>query len=133
MKKASMPNSVKSLGHIKWYSSGSPRPVKSLSSSIRYDCQICSWSRRPKTILESTFLSVINNPFICKFFKYFTNHRKKTNRAIVFSCKPFPNILKYRDHQWDLPKIWKARLLQTRMEEFSKYVWKFSQGALWHF
>ena len=27
-----------------------------------------------------------------------TNHRKKTNRAIAFSCTPFLNILKYRDH-----------------------------------
>ena len=29
----------------------------------------------------------------------FTNHRKKTNRAVVFSCKHFPNILKCKDHQ----------------------------------
>ena len=27
---------------------------------------------------------MINNPIIHKFFKDFTNHRKKTNRAIVF-------------------------------------------------
>ena len=53
MKKTSMPNPVKGLGYIKCYSSSSPRPVKSPSSSIRYNCQtICSWSRRPKTILE---------------------------------------------------------------------------------
>ena len=26
---------------------------------------------------------------------YFTNHRKKTNRVVVFSCRPFPKILKY--------------------------------------
>ena len=26
---------------------------------------------------------MINNPIIYKFFKYFTNHRKKTNRAAV--------------------------------------------------
>ena len=30
------------------------------------------------------FLWVINNPIIYKFFKDFTNHRKKTNRAVVF-------------------------------------------------
>ena len=29
----------------------------------------------------------------------FTNHRTKTNRAVLFSCSPFPNILKYRDHR----------------------------------
>ena len=40
-------------------------------------------------------------------FKDFTNHRKKSNRIVVFSSRPFPSILKYWDHQWDLPKIWK--------------------------
>ena len=53
MKKTSMPKPVKSLGYIKCYSCGSPRPVKSPSNSIRYNCQkICSWLKRPKTILE---------------------------------------------------------------------------------
>ena len=52
VKKTSKPNSVKSLGYIK-YSSNSPRPVTSFSNFIRYNFQkICSWSRRPKTILE---------------------------------------------------------------------------------
>ena len=37
---------------------------------------------------------MINNPIIYKFFKDFTNHRKKINRAVVFSCRLFPNILK---------------------------------------
>ena len=35
---------------------------------------------------------------IYKFFTNFTNHRKKNKRAVVFSCRPIPNILKYRDH-----------------------------------
>ena len=39
--------------------------------------------------------------------------------TLTVSCRPFPNILKYRDHQWNLPKIWKTRLLQTLIEEFS--------------
>ena len=57
LKKTSLPNPVKSLGYIKCYSLNSPRP----SNSIRYNCKkICSWSRRPKTILEirkkATFL-----------------------------------------------------------------------------
>ena len=46
--------------------------------------------------LKATFLLVINNPIIYKFFKDFTNHRKKTNRAVVLCCRPFPNFLKYR-------------------------------------
>ena len=38
------------------------------------------------------------DPIIYKFFNDFTNHRKKTNGAVVFSCRPFPNTVKYRDH-----------------------------------
>ena len=46
-------NPNKSLGYIKCYSSISPRPLKSLSNSIRHNRQkICSGSRRPKTRLE---------------------------------------------------------------------------------
>ena len=118
VQKTRMPQHVKNLGQIKYYSSSSPWPVTSPSNSIRYNYQkICSWSRRRKIILEirkkATFLWVINNPIIYKFFKDVTNHRKETNRAVVFNCRPFPNILKYRDHRWDLPTIWKARLLQA--------------------
>ena len=58
-----------------------------------------------------TFLYLINNPIIYKFFKDCTNHRKM-KRAVIFSSRPFPNILKQRDW-WDLPTIWKTWLLQT--------------------
>ena len=68
-----------------------------------------------------TFLYIINNLIIYKFFKHFTNHRMKTNRAVVFSCRPFPNILKYRDHWWELPTNRKTRLFQTHIEEVSMY------------
>ena len=69
VKKTSMPNSVKSLECFKCYRSSSPRPVKSSSNFIRYNCQkICSWLRKPKTILEirkkHRFLQVINTPII---------------------------------------------------------------------
>ena len=36
---------------------------------------------------------MINNSIIYKFFKDFTNHRKKTNRVAGFSCRPFPTLL----------------------------------------
>ena len=39
------------------------------------------------------------------------------NRAVVFSSRHFPNILKNRDHQRNLPTIWKIRLLQTKVCE----------------
>ena len=123
MKKTSMPNPAKSLGYTKSYSSSSLRPVKSPSNSIRFNCRkICSWSRSPKTILEirkkAAFLYGINNPNIYKFFKDFTNHKKKTNRAVVLSCRLFSNILKYWNHLWNFPNIWKTRLLQTLTEEY---------------
>ena len=51
--KTSMSNPVKSLGYIKCYSLSSHRSIQSTSNCIRYNCyKICSWSRRPKTILE---------------------------------------------------------------------------------
>ena len=100
VKKTSMSNPVESLGYIKCYSSSSLKPIQRYRDSLRYKWQkICCWLSRPKTILEirkkTTFLLVINKSIICKFFKDFTNPRKRTNRAIVFSCIHFSNILKY--------------------------------------
>ena len=62
---------------------------------------------------------------LTSFFKDSTNHKKKTNRTVVFSHRPLPNILKYWDRRWDHPTIWKIRLLETLAEEFHCYVWKF--------
>ena len=74
--------------------------VKSLSNSIKYNCQkVSSWSKRPKTKLEirkkATFLQVISKSIIYNIL--LTTNR--TNRAVVFSWKPFPNIFQYRDHR----------------------------------
>ena len=74
---------------------------------------------------------MINNPIIYKFFKDFTNHRKKTNRVVVFSCRPFPNILKYRDNTWDPPVIWKRRLLQTHIEQLKTLALQLYDPFLW--
>ena len=60
---------------------------------------------------------MINKSIIFKFFKDFTNHRKMTNRTVVFSDKPFPNLFKSWEYRWDLPTIWNTRLLQTPIEE----------------
>ena len=81
-KKTSMPNHVKSLDYIKCCSSNSPWPVKSPSNSIRYNCQkVCSWSRRPKTILEirkkTTFFADCKL-ITYKFFKDFSNRPSPT-------------------------------------------------------
>ena len=68
---------------------------------------------------------VISKPNIQRFFKDFTIHRMKTNKVVVLSSRPLPNILKYRDYRWDHWTIWKIRFLQKHLEEFSWYVWKF--------
>ena len=112
VKKTGILNLDKSLGCIKCYSPNSPRSIKSPNNSIRYNChKICSWQKRPETILEiwkkSTFFEMIN----------------KAYRVVVFSCRPLPNILKYRDHRWELPTIWKKRFLQTHNEEFNWNIW----------
>ena len=118
-----MPNSVKSLGYIKCYSLSSSRPVKSPSNSIRHNChKICSQSRRPKTILEIrkkvTNLLMINNPNIYKFFKDFNNHRKKTNRAVRFSCRPPPTFL----NTWTTDETFQ----QSGKEDSFRHTLKFS-------
>ena len=75
-KKTSMSNLVESLWYIKCYCLSSPRPIKSPSNSIRYNCQICSWLRTPKNILE-----IRKRPHFSRNFKDFINHRKKTNKV----------------------------------------------------
>ena len=112
MKKTSMPNS-KTLDISSGYSLSSPTPVKSPSNSIRYNCQkISSWSRRPKnhTWYQKKGHISLSDLIIYKFSKNFTNHRKKKNSVVAFSSGPFPNILKYRHPQWDLP-IWGNKTL----------------------
>ena len=112
--KTSMPNSVESFGYVNYCTLSNPKTVKLLSSSIGYNCQkICSWSRRRKTILKiwkkARLFQCINKSIIYRFFKDFSNARKKTNSSVVFSFRTFPKILNYMDHQWDLPTINKTQ------------------------
>ena len=46
-----------------------------------------------KSEKSATLLYVINKSIIYKLFKDFTNHRKKTNRAVVFSHTLFNHLL----------------------------------------
>ena len=81
----------------------------------------------PKTILEIRKKGHISlgdqQAYYLQVFQ--RKNRRKTNSVVVFSYRPFPKILKYRDHQWDLPTTWKIRLFQTLIEDLSWYVWKF--------
>ena len=79
---------------------------------------------------KAKFLKVINNLIIYKFFKEFINHKKKTNRVVVFSCRCIPNILKYWDHSLNFPKIRKLSFIETQIEKLRWYIWKFSFTVL---
>ena len=65
---------------------------------------------------------MINNPIIYKFFKDFTNHRKKTNRAVVFSYRTFPNILKYRTTLETFQQLGKQDSLRCLLKNLSLVV-----------
>ena len=92
-------------------------------------CQNCSWMRRPEVILEIrkklNFSGWSTSLLFTSFFKEFINHRKKTNRAVVFSCRCFSNILKYCNHRLNFPEIRRSRFIQTQIEKFGWYIWKF--------
>ena len=118
LKITSMPNPVKSFGYVKCYIQlESPKPIKSTRYTIRYNYQkICSWLRIPKTIL------VIKKGHISlgKFFKYFTNDRKKTISAKAFSCRPFLNI-----HAGTIDETFK----QSRRQDPFSHLLKSSAGT----
>ena len=77
--------------------------IKNPEKLIRYDSQtICSCTNRPKTILEIRK----------KYFEDFNDNRKKNRKVVRLSCRPLHSILKYREHRWDLPTIWKIVFLQ---------------------
>ena len=94
-----MLNSVKSLGYIKYHSLSRSRPVKGPSNSIRQNCQkLCSWLGKTQNHTGNQKKGHVSlgdqQSYYLQFFNDFTNHRKKTNRAVLFSSRPFPNILK---------------------------------------
>ena len=93
VKKIHILNPVKSFEYIKCQRSSSLTSINIATNYIRYNCQnIYSKSRRTETALEikkATFLFMINKSIIYNFFIYFTNHRKNTNRVVIFSFRPF--------------------------------------------
>ena len=80
--------------------------------------------RSLETILEirNSHISLISKSITYRFFKDFTNYRKKANRVVVFSRKPLLNILKYRNNGCDLPTI---MIHHTYVENVSQYVGMF--------
>ena len=111
MKKTSMLNPVKSLGYRKFYSSSSTRPTSSSSSFIsspnsfvrKYS--VDQGNLRPFWKSEKVPHILNCSTSLIKFLQDFTNYRKKTNRVFSFSFRPLTNILKHRNHKWDLQAI----------------------------
>ena len=78
---------------------------------------------------------MIKDPIIYKFFKDFTNHRKETNRMVVFSCRPYSNIPKYTtdetfqqsgredplDAYWRVQLVWKKVQANSFLEPPLEY------------
>ena len=94
-----------------WIYQAAPHLLKALAilSDTTVKISVVIW----EDLKPAASFWVIKNSINYKFFKGFTNHWKKTNRMVVFGCRTFSNILKYRDHQRDFPTIWKTRLIQT--------------------
>ena len=112
VKRTRISNTVESLGYIKYFSSISPRPVK--TQAILEDTTV----RRALVDREDLKLSLeigkrphflrwAYKRFIYKFFNDFNNQWH------------LPNIFKYWAQRQDFPTIWKTRCLQTHIEYFS--------------
>ena len=114
MKKTSLSNPVKSLGYIKCYSTSIPRPVKSPSNSIRYNCWKMEIRKRPYILdgEESYCLQFLSKTLL-------TIKRRLTGYI-------FKDILKYRDHWLELPIIMKSWLLQTHSLKVSASMYESS-------
>ena len=86
------------------------------------------------------------------FFKGFTDHRKKTNRPVVFSCKPFPTFINKRppmtpsnnmENETPSETYWRVQLvcikvqtqssLEPPLEHNQNQTPLMIQGLLWHF
>ena len=89
----------------------------------RKSCQNCGWMRTPEVILEIRKKPDFSRWSTTLLFTSFSNKlltTKKTNIVVVFSCRCIPNILKYCDQE-----IKRSRFIETQIEKFSWYIWKF--------
>ena len=112
VKKISMPNPAENLGYVilPYY------PVASdllKTQAILWDTTVRRSPVDPKDLKhywkseKRPHFSMINKHVFYNFYKHRTIHRKKHNRAVVFSCNSLPRILKYKDHRKNLPTIGK--------------------------
>ena len=88
VKKTSMQNPVKSFGYIKCYSSNSARPVKTLTILSGTTVRRSAVDREDLKPYWNHKKGHISGGDQQSYQQDFTNHRKKTNRVVVFSCRP---------------------------------------------
>ena len=77
----------------------SPKPIKSPSNSIRYNCQkICNRSKRPKTTLEKKpyYLSFIDQQ--AYYLHDLINYKKRPTGQQFLAVYRNCNNLNYRNH-----------------------------------
>ena len=121
------------------YSSSSPRPVKSPSNSLRYNCQkICSWLRTSKTILEIRKWPYFSRWSTILLFTSFSRTLLTTKRALTgiwfLAVDLSPTFLNTETNDETFQQSGKqdTRLFQTLVEEFSKHVRKFRLTVLYN-
>ena len=132
-----MPNLAKSLGYIKCYSQVSPDLLKALAilSDATVRRSAVDWEDPNHTGNQKKgHVSLGDQQAYYKFLKDFTYHRKKTNMAVVFSCSPFPNILKYYSRvQLVYLNIQVHNSLEPPLEHNQDQMSLMNQGLLWTF
>ena len=104
MKKTSMLTPVRNLWYIKCYSSGSPDLLKALSilsdTTVRrsavYQENLKPYPKSEKK-KDQTSLGDQQAYYLQVLQRLYWS-QKDNNNVVVFSSRPFPNTLKYRDH-----------------------------------
>ena len=95
-----------------------PEPLKAqiiLSDKLSEDLPLNEKTRNHTEIRKRSHFTMWSSSQLSAIFSEFLNHRNRTNGAVVFCCRPLPNILKYSDHMRDLPITWISRFLRVQL------------------
>ena len=106
-KKTSMPNPVENLDISRATIRVAPDLLKALSilsdTTVRRS-PVDTEDLKPYWKSEKSHISLSDQQsYYLQAFQRLpstVNHRKKTNRTVVFSCRPFSNTLTNRNHRW---------------------------------
>ena len=98
-----------------------PGISKASSNFIRYNCEkICSWSKRPETILNiRKKAKVINKTIIYNFFKDFFNHRKKSFSPTYLNAGTADAVFNNLENKIPSDTYWRFQLVCTKVQAHS--------------